>query len=298
MKTQISDVSEVVVPKIGRVLFSLLRLKQWTKNFIIFAPAIFGHVIFDPRILFSVTICFISFCLTASGIYVLNDIKDRNFDRLHPKKKYRPIAAGYISTRFAGILCLSLIIIASLLTILYLGAVELSMIGGYLLLNVLYMCWLKEVPVLDIACIASGFVIRAVAGGVAARVPLSSWFILCIFFLSLFLALGKRRHEIIILKDNAQNHRKVLSLYSLPYLDQLICVVACCTILTYAVYAVEKASFAMSNDIVWTVPLVTYGIFRYLWLVQFKNEGGAPEDTLLGDKHILLTILLYGFCIV
>lgn len=276
----------------------LLRPKQWTKNLLVFAAAVFAGKIFEPAAFWTATACFFSFCLMASAVYILNDIVDRDADRVHPKKRERPVASGRVGIPAAGIICVIFFGAALTLARVYLGPDTLYVLCGYSFLNILYMYRLKHVPLLDVAGIAGGFLLRAVAGGIAIEVPLSSWFLLCVIFLSLFLALLKRRNEIVTLAQNASNHRQVLGQYQLFYLDQLTSITATCTILTYALYTVEGTPVPGHEGLVWTVPLVIYGIFRYLYLVYIKGDGGAPEEILLSDIHIVLTVLLYGAAVI
>ncbi len=275
------------------IIIQLLRIKQWTKNLLVYAAPLFAGKLFVPAIFNTSSLCFILFCLTASGLYILNDISDLETDRLHPKKCRRPIASGRVSKPLAICICAIILVVSFLLAGMFIGVATLGILIGYFILNILYTYKLKKIPVLDVACIAGGFVLRAVSGGVATKVPLSPWFILCVIFISLFLALAKRRHEIMMLDDNAENHRQVLGRYSLPYLDQLIGIVSACTIMTYALYTFESNSNILKNGLVWTVPLVIYGLFRYLYLVHIQDAGGAPEDILIGDSHILLTVIIY-----
>lgn len=272
-----------------------LRPRQWTKNAAVLAAALFGHRLADRAGLVAAVSAVAVFCCLGSATYLVNDVIDRAKDRLHPTKSTRPIAAGRVPPGRA-------VLLAGVLAALGLGlAFAVNVATGlcgvaYLALQVAYTGWLKHVVLLDVFSIAAGFVLRVVIGAVAVGVPISNWLLLCTLLLALFLALGKRRQEIVLLVGDAGSHRGVLLQYSVGLIDQLTTIVTACLLLAYALYTVAPETVANvgSDAMKYTVPLVLYGVFRYLYLVHQRGEGGAPEKVLLGDAPILLTCLLYA----
>ncbi len=237
---------------------------------------------------------FITFSFTASSIYILNDYKDREADRNHPVKKNRPMASGLLNPSLAiglGVILLGLSLISSFLINKQFCLILLV----YFITNVLYSLYLKHVVIIDIMIIAFGFVLRAIGGAIIINVPFTPWFLLCAMLLSLFLAIGKRRHELTLSLENKSSHRKVLDHYSLPFLDQLTSIVSSATIVSYAVFTFTAGD---SIHLMWTIPFVIYGIFRYLYLIHIKKQGGAPEKVLFEDRHILVTVILYAVSVV
>jgi 4-hydroxybenzoate polyprenyltransferase len=277
-----------------KALLISMRPKQWTKNLIIFAGLVFSQNIFHPDYLVTSMVAFAAFCLNASAIYLINDIKDLEADKLHPIKKSRPLASGRISMLKAATT-------AVLLSILSLGlAFQLNRDFGFLVLTywglmILYSFKLKQVVVVDILVISGGFIIRAVSGAVVLDVVISRWLLACAIFLSLFLILAKRRVEIIELGSNAGDHRGTLQEYGERFLDQMIAAVTACTIISYVLYTVDPGTVEKFNTtgLIWTVPFVIYGIFRYLYLVYQRNLGGRPEMILVTDKPLLLSVFLW-----
>jgi 4-hydroxybenzoate polyprenyltransferase len=275
-------------------IFLQLRPKQWTKNLLVFAAPIFSQMIFHKHAMLATLIAFLCFSFTASTVYILNDIMDVEKDRLHPEKSKRPIAAGDLSIPTAVILGVVLFM-ASILTAFWLEPTFSFILLFYFVVNILYSIRLKHIVIIDVMIIALGFVLRAFSGAVVVNVSMTSWFILCTMLLALFLALSKRRHELEVFEDNPEKQRKVLEHYSLKLLDQLISIVTSTTIMSYSLYA---AAAGPTTHMMWTIPFVIYGIFRYLYLVHMKQGGGRPEKVLLDDKHILLTVVLYGISVV
>lgn len=309
-----------------------LRPKQWSKNGLVLLALIFAERLTDPTAVVRTLLAFLAFSFAASTIYIVNDIGDRKRDRVHPKKRKRPIASGKLSVPLA--LCtavLSMALVVGLSLVLTIGALWSPMaqalgldaqpyagdpaarwggsgflfamvIAGYLLMNVAYTIRLKHLVLWDVFIVAAGFVLRAFAGALAIPVPISPWFYLCTLFLALFLALGKRRAEIVQAAENATQQRKVLQEYSLGLLDQLMGVVVTCTILTYSLYTFESGT--ASHALIVTIPFVIFGVFRYLYLIYVKADGERPDELLFKDKQILgavllcvlvTVIVLYGF---
>jgi 4-hydroxybenzoate polyprenyltransferase len=232
-------------------------------------------------------------------VYLLNDVADVERDRLHPLKRRRPIASGALSSRAAILIALGLGLACVGLSVL-LGARFVACAAGYLGLNLLYSFRLKELVILDVLSVSLGFVLRAVAGGVAIAVQISDWLLVCTLFLALFLALAKRRHELVSLSDSAAGHRKILAEYSPYLLDQMIAVVTASCVIAYAFYtmAPETVQKYRTERLAWTIPFVLYGIFRYLYLVHQKEQGGSPTDILTTDRPILVNVALWAITIV
>ncbi|WP_440960891.1 decaprenyl-phosphate phosphoribosyltransferase [Paenibacillus nitricinens] len=276
---------------ISDILFEM-RIKQWTKNLLVFASAIFSGAILNPSTLIDAFLAFLSFSFMASTIYIINDIVDVEKDRLHPEKCHRRIASGAISIPAAIMIGIITFIIAIGLAYSINYSVILAVLA-YFVMNLSYSLYLKHVVLIDVMIIAAGFVLRAVTGALAVDGVLTSWFILCTLGLSLFLALGKRRHELLLFKNDPSNQRKVLNFYSVEMLDQLMTIITGVLIMFYSMYAASEEPAMM-----FTIPFVLYGIFRYYYLIHMKNAGGKPEEILLNDKHILVTVILFAILVV
>jgi 4-hydroxybenzoate polyprenyltransferase len=271
-----------------------MRPKQWLKNSFVFAALIFSQNLFHPRMLLTSIQAFLTFCLISGGVYLLNDLLDIEMDKRHPKKSLRPLASGRLNplvARIVFIAALAVSLTASFLINLSFGMTVL----GYLVIQVAYSMFLKNVIIADVFCIAAGFFLRVIAGAEAIGVLTSSWLLICTIFISLFLGLGKRRHELLLLGGDAGNHRKVLDEYNIPLLDQMLSVATAGTVISYSLYTLSYETIKKFNtENLWlTIPVVLYGIFRYLYLVYRKGEGGSPESTLFEDIHLLASIVLY-----
>lgn len=277
-----------------RDLFQLLRPMQWSKNTVLFAALIFAKHLFVVSDLITVTLGFLAFCGLASGAYVMNDLRDCERDREHPLKSLRPLPSGRVRRGTAMALSVTLVLAGMLAAIALRPAFGL-LAGVYFVLQVAYTFWLKEVVILDVMSIAAGFVIRAVAGGVLIVVPVSPWLIICTFLLALFLGFSKRRHELILLEARATNHRASLKEYSPYFLDQMIAVVTASTVVAYAIYTAspEVRDKLGTDKLYLTIPFVLFGIFRYLYLVHQREEGGNPTQLLLRDQPLLIDVLLW-----
>ena len=271
-----------------------MRPRQWTKNLLVFAALIFSQNLFNTSMSRDSFIAFVIFCLLSGSVYTLNDLLDIKQDRLHPKKSKRPLASGKLKPATA-IIAGVLLVILSLANAFWLntnfGLISLS----YFILQIAYSTILKHIVILDVLAVSVGFVLRAIAGAEVIDVPISSWLLVCTILLALFLSLGKRRHEILLLDENAANHRKILYEYSPALLDQMISVVTASTVVAYALYtmSVETITKFQTDNLKYTIPFVLYGIFRYLYLIHQKSEGGSPEKILLNDKPLLVNIILY-----
>jgi len=273
-----------------------LRPRQWTKNLLLFAGLVFTAKFVDPVATLRVTAGFLIFCLLSGVVYVLNDLRDVEQDRLHPVKRLRPIACGRISPRLALGWAVALGGVA-LVTSFTLGLAFGLIAVAYFVLNVLYSGWLKHVVIVDIFCIAAGFVLRALAGveilkAADPMVGISEWFLLCAFFLALFLAICKRRHEAVMaMNSGAPATRPVIQEYSPALLDQLVALTTTSTILTYALWA-ALGQFR-ETWMLYTLPFVVFGIFRYLYLVYRRDGGGEPETVLLTDVPLIISVVLW-----
>ncbi|MHB1191384.1 MAG: decaprenyl-phosphate phosphoribosyltransferase, partial [Armatimonadota bacterium] len=255
-----------------------MRPKQWTKNLALFAALIFAQKATQPEPLARSLAAFAVFCLLSGGVYLLNDLADLERDRLHPVKRKRPIASGRL--RPGGAVAVAVPALALALA----GSIAISPLffavaAGFLALQLAYSFYLKHVMILDVFAIAAGFVLRVVAGAEAISVEVSSWLLVCTMLLALFLGLAKRRHELAILDTGAAMHRKSLSGYTTGLLDQMISVVTSATLISYALYTMSEETIHKfgTTKLVYTVPFVLYGIFRYLYLVYSRNEGGSPD---------------------
>jgi 4-hydroxybenzoate polyprenyltransferase len=275
-------------------VWQLLRPTQWSKNLVLFAALIFAKHLFNPTEVIVVTLAFVMFCMVASGAYVMNDLRDCERDRQHPLKSLRPLPAGRVRRGTAMVLAIVLMAVG-LAGAARLGAGFAALTCGYLLLQVGYTFWLKEVVILDVMAIAAGFVIRAVAGGVVINVPVSPWLVICTFLLMTFVGFCKRRHELVLLESRATDHRASLREYSPYFLDQMISVCTASTLVAYAIYTAspEVMSKLGTDKLYLTVPFVLFGIFRYLYLVHQCDEGGNPTQLLLSDRPLLLDLLLW-----
>ena len=284
----------------ARLLFQSLRPYQWVKNGFILVPLIFSLRVFHYPSLLKSFMAFSVFCLLTGAIYLINDLVDLEADRSHPSKKDRPLAAGRISPRLAkvtaGILLLFSLLSGSLLDVGFFVVIII-----YVAIQALYNYRLKEVIILDIFCISSGFFLRMIGGAVVIHVTVSHWLIICTILISIFLALAKRRQELVLLGvASAKNHRKVLSEYDPYLLDQMIGVITGSTLLSYMLYCISPDTIEkfQTDHMIYTFPFVLYGILRYLYLIHKKGHGGAPEKVLVSDLPLLLSVVLWGlFCV-
>lgn len=273
-----------------------MRFKQATKNLFVFAAFVFaGHItdpVIGPRNFLRTALAFLLFTLTASSIYLLNDVLDVEQDRAHPEKCKRPIASGILPKSVALVAVVILAagsISASLFVDLSFGVI----VAAYFVLQVAYCLALKRMVLVDVFTIAIGFVLRTVAGGMVIHVHISQWLLLCTLQLALFLGFGKRRQELIKLGPDAGSHRKILNEYSREFLEQMINIVAGITVVCYSVYSIESDTAKLHPHLWVTVPFVIYGVCRYLYLVYQKGWGGAPDEALLKDRMLQAAIVLW-----
>lgn len=282
-----------------RELLVSLRPHQWTKNLVVLAALIFAERLYDPPSLFRAGAAFVIFCVLSGAVYLINDLVDLERDRRHPVKQHRPLASGNLSQGFATGAALLLVVfgVAAAFAIgLDFGVVAVV----YFVTMATYSFALKNVVILDVLIVAFGFVLRAIAGALAIDVAFSNWLLICTLLLALFLALAKRRHELTLLAGGAAEHRRILGEYSPYLLDQMIGVVTASTLVSYALYTLAPETIEKfgTDRLVWTLPFVLYGIFRYLYLVHKKAEGGNPTQVLLNDRPILVTVALWAATVV
>ncbi len=265
----------------------------------VFAALALSKHLFEPEHAQRAGLAFVLFCGLSGAVYLVNDVADAEKDRLHPRKRLRPIAAGQLGQRTASIVAATLGVLC-LLGSLLLGRPFAATAAAYLGLNLLYSFRLKDIVILDALSVSLGFVLRAVAGGLAVRVQVSDWLVVCIILLALFLALAKRRHELTSLSDQAREHRKILAEYTPYLLDQMISVVTASCVTAYAFYTLSPETHEKykTTALAWTIPFVIYGVFRYLYLVHQREQGGSPTDILVSDRPLLLTVALWALTIV
>lgn len=282
-----------------RPLLVSLRPLQWAKNLFVLAPLVFGHLLGDPAAVGRALLALVAFCCAASTIYLINDVRDREEDRNHPLKRLRPLAAGTLAVPVAIAAAIVLGGVALTLAV-FLGRPFLVTLGIYMALSLLYTHWFKHMVILDVMCISLGFVLRVLAGAAATDVQVSRWLFLCTIFLALFLAFSKRRHEITLLAGAASGQRKVLDHYSPAFLDQMINVVTASSVVAYALYSVAPETVAKydTQDLVYTIPLVLYGIFRYLYLMYQSPGERNPTEAILRDPPFLINMVLWGLAVI
>ncbi len=271
-----------------------MRPRQWVKNTFLFSGLVFSKNLFQAELFMKVSMGFILFCLAASSIYIFNDIQDRQNDSKHPEKGRRPIALGtlpvtqayFVSVLLGGIA----MVFASVLDLTFF-----ALLVTYILLNLSYSLKLKQVVILDIMCIAFGFVLRILAGTTLAGIIPSDWLIVCTMTISLFLGFSKRRNELVFMVNHTDNQRKVLADYSIPFLDQMIAMVTACTVMSYILYTVSSETVTRfgTRNLIFTIPFVLFGIFRYLYLIYHKRTIEEPTDLILRDLPCLVNILLW-----
>lgn len=280
-------------------LLASLRPQQWVKNGFVFAALIFSRSITDWHRNERVAAGAALFCLISSAVYLLNDILDAPEDRKHPLKRLRPLASGRLGVGTASVAAIALTVLS------FTGAWALDhtffiIVAAYCLINILYSWALKRVVLLDVFVISAGFVLRVVSGGVIIHVEVSPWLIVCATLLALFLALSKRRHELVVLGREAGNHRSILAHYSPYFLDQLIGIVTASTVMSYALYTLSsdvQVKFP-GKRLDLTIPFVLFGIFRYLYLVHQNDEGGNPTRLFLTDTVLLSVVLLWAASVI
>lgn len=271
-----------------------LRPKQWIKNLLVFAGLVFSQNLFNTGMVLHTVSVFFIFCVVSGAIYILNDIIDLPLDRANPLKAKRPIAGGKLKVSYAK-LTVSILIPVALLATYLLNHHLFLVVLSYVILQVLYSLYLKNIPILDIFSISFGSVLRVVAGTVVINVTISSWLLICTILLALLLALSKRRYELVVFEREAKNRRLVLEEYSPHLLDQMISIVTSSILITYSLYTTSQETIEKfgTRNLIFTIPFVLYGIFRYLYLIYKKGLGDSPEGIFLVDKPLLIDIGLW-----
>ncbi len=282
-----------------RALLQLMRPTHWLKNVFVLAPVVFAQQLTNVDSITRAAIALVSFCLASSAVYGFNDIRDREEDRLHPIKKDRPIPSGDLSVGAAAAFTIALAAGALGLG-LSLGAAFLQVLLGYMLLNFLYTTSLKHVVILDVMSVSLGFVLRVLAGAVAIDVEVSAWLLLCTIFLALFLSFSKRRHELMLLDQQASDQRPVLTNYSPAFLDQMINVVTASTVVAFALYSIapETVEKFETRFLIYTTPFVLYGIFRYLYLTYQRPGRLNPTEDVVRDLPSIVNLVLWSMAVV
>ena len=275
----------------------MARVRHWIKNLLVFAPLLFSLRLTDPASFLRVLVVFAAFCLGASGLYIVNDIVDREKDRHHPRKRLRPIAAGRVPVPLAATAGIAVVAVA-LAVAGSVGTAPMYTLASYVALVLAYSFTLKRFVVLDVMCIAFGFLLRVIAGGVAIDVAISRWLLLTTFFLSLFLGFCKRRREFLL--EGHEDHRAVLDRYSEQLLDGFILVTVSLTIITYSLYVIDPhtVDHLGTDAMILTVPLAVFGLLRYLYLVYREDGGGDPVAAITRDRPIIVTIILWTILVV
>ena len=272
-------------------LLRLMRPYQWVKNAFVFTGLLFGHAWHDPNLVTQVVIAFVAFCLVSSAIYTINDIVDLEQDKHHPRKCRRPLASGSVSISSA-IMLAALLAMLGLVLAYYAAPTVLVILIGYALMNVAYTLWFKHVVILDVFIIATGFMLRILAGTLGVGIPPSQWLLLCGLMVTLFLGFTKRRAEIIALAEDKNAHRKVLEHYSPVLLDKMIVITSAGLIMSYSLYTMNPDTIRIHNtpNLIYTVPFVMYGVFRYIYLLHHQSRGGDPSHDLVRDPHLFAVV--------
>ena len=277
-----------------RLLSKAMRPKQWAKNLFVLAGLFFDAKVIEPRPLLRSIAAFGIFCLVSGAIYLINDLADLEKDRLHPAKRRRPLASGALAPLAAQVAA-GVILVASIPGAFVLDTAFGLAVVVYAALMTLYSFLLKNIVIIDVMTVAAGFVLRVFAGTAVVQVArFSPWLYVCTTLLALFIAINRRRHELVLLADGANDHRASLEEYNLHLLDDMNSLVTSTTLVSYCFYTFSAPNLPENHSMMLTVPFVVYGIFRYLYLLRIKDLGGAPEEIVLGDRPLLITLLLWG----
>lgn len=279
-------------------LLKTMRPKQWVKNIFVFAALVFDEKLFHPPFLLRTTAAFVLFCLISGTVYIINDIADREKDRQHPTKRDRPLASGRLSLQVAWAGAAAFFACSAA------GAFALDpalggVILGYFVMQVAYSFLLKDLVIVDVLAIAAGFLLRVQAGVITAHATrFSPWLYICMTLLALFLGIGKRRGELVLLAGNAENHRRVLDEYNIRFLDEMIAMVTSSTVMAYSLYTFSAPNLPANHSMMLTIPFVLYGLFRYLYLIHVRGAVEPPDELVLQDKPLMLNFLLWGLAVV
>ena len=273
---------------VARGLVRAARPRQWVKNGFVFVPAAFGGALLTH--LGPVVLAAVAFSLAASGLYLVNDVRDRESDRLNERTRRRPIASGQVSVPIATVTGVLLMVVGTGLAVLISWKTA-AIVGTYVVCTLAYTFGLKRMVIVDVMLLAAGFVLRLWGGAAAADVQASTWLLLCMLFLALFLGFGKRRHDLLTLKEGAGAHRSVLNEYTPAILNQFLVATMVSTMLSYALYVFTSVQAAAHRGLLLTIPFAVFGVFRYLLVTEVHAQGGAPEDLLLSDRPLQLATL-------
>ena len=286
-----------------KALLATMRPKQWTKNVLVFIGFIFTlnqyWTPFSPTMydwVARTALAFVLLCAVSSAVYMLNDVVDIEKDRQHPIKRLRPLPSGELQP-YQAIVAMLLLLLVAIPVSYWLNPGFAGIVVGYFVLMLAYSFWLKNIVLVDIFVIAGGFVLRAIAGAVVLNVPISPWLYFCTLLGALFIGFGKRRHELILLNNDATHHRQILKEYTPELLEQMITIVISTTVMAYSLYTFSADNLPKNHAMMLTIPFALYGAFRYLYLIHLRNEGGSPEETLLKDRPILAVIALWGLTV-
>ena len=280
-----------------RLLIKTMRPKQWTKNVFVWAALVFDVKLFQPALFARTLAAFILFCLISSAVYIINDLVDMPKDRLHPEKRNRPLASGALNPRVA-IAGAVVIVIGCFPAALSIDLEFTAILYGYLLLMIAYSFWLKNIVIIDVLTIALGFVLRVGAGvAVVSAARFSPWLYVCTILLALFIGLGKRRQEIVLMSENGANTRRILAEYNLPFVDEMLAMVSASTVMAYATYTFSAPNLPSNHLMMLTIPFVIYAIFRYLYLIHVKGETDPPDVVLFKDRALLVDVLLFALVV-
>ncbi len=279
-------------------LLRTLRPRQWIKNIFVFAALVFDQKLLDLPLLAKTVAGFALFCMISSTVYIINDLADLEKDKQHPKKRNRALPSGQLKPWFASaaaVVILAICLPLSFLLDVYFGYIVLF----YFVLNLAYSFVLKHMVIIDLMVVATGFVLRVAAGVVIAEAErFSPWLYVCIIFLALFMVIGRRRHELILLTNGANTHRRILEEYTVDYLDEMSHIVATGAIISYSLYTFSATNLPANHSMMLTIPFVIYGLFRYLYMIHVKGEGGAPEMMVYTDLPFLINGLLFALSVV
>jgi 4-hydroxybenzoate polyprenyltransferase len=279
-------------------LIKSMRPKQWSKNIFVLAALIFDVKLFVEPFLLKSLLAFVIFCAISSSVYLVNDLVDIEKDRQHPAKRERPLASGQLSPTVAVIVAV-LFVVVSLPAAYWLDREFALVAAAYLVMMTLYSFWLKNIVIVDVLALATGFVLRVIAGVALVKTArFSPWLYLCMVFLALFIGISKRRHELVLLDQQANAHRSIFDEYNLPLLDEMTRLVTACAAMAYSLYTFSAPNLPQNHAMMLTVPFVLYGLFRYMYLVHVKNQGGEPEELVLKDRPLLATVALWGLMVV
>ncbi|PKO20880.1 MAG: decaprenyl-phosphate phosphoribosyltransferase [Chloroflexi bacterium HGW-Chloroflexi-1] len=284
-------------PSQTRLLLRTMRPKQWTKNVFVWAALLFDVKLLQAEPFTRTLVTFVLFCLISSAVYIINDLVDIEKDRQHPHKRNRPLASGALRPRVALVAAIAIVAAVLPLT-LWLDGELAPLLYGYLTLMIGYSFWLKHVVIVDVLTIAAGFVLRVAAGVVVVEAErFSPWIYVCTVLLALFLAIGKRRQEIVLMENNSINTRAILNEYNLRFLDEMLALVSSSTVMAYSFYTFSAPNLPTNHAMMLTIPFVLFGLFRYLYLIHVKGETDPPDVVVLKDRPLQIDVGLFGLIV-